>query len=56
MKEYLVEYCINSMHHSYVFEANSEYEAIQKALSEIPTPVQSLLHDFKVERYFKEWN
>lgn len=54
MKSYLIEYCLGNMHHSFVIDAENEVEAILKSVKALNEP--SMMHDFKVSRYFEEWN
>lgn len=56
MKTYRVSYYLGNMLHSYLIDAEHENEAIQKALTGVPSTSRHLFHDFKIERYFQEWN
>jgi len=54
MKTFQVSYKLAGALHSYLVDANTEFEAIQKVLSSIYC--ESIFHDFKIERYREEWN
>ena len=44
------------MLHSYIVEAENEYRAILNCLHKMPDTSSDIMHDFKIERYFQEWN
>lgn len=54
--EYKVSYMLGNMYHTYLIIAQNEKEAKQKALNTIPETSKPILHDFKVERYYRTWN
>lgn len=54
MNEYQVSYCIRSMFHTYIIEAENEEQARLKVLKSAPYP--ELLRDLKIMRYYPEWN
>ena len=56
MKTYKVRYYLDNFYHTYLIDAENEYDAIDLAIRSIPSTNQPLLHDFKIERYFQEWN
>ena len=53
---YRISYYLGDMHHTYLMDANNEAEAIIKALNRMPDRSKAILHDFKIERYFSDWN
>lgn len=55
MKEYEVSYYLHDMYHSYIVDADNEAEAITKALSRLNSRSKEIMHDFKVERYYRPW-
>jgi len=56
MKSYSVTYKLAGMYHSYIVEADNELSAIEKVVSAISPLSRSVFHDFKIERFFEEWN
>lgn len=56
MKEYKVSYMLGSMYHSFIETAENESRAIQKVLNRLPDGSKEIMHEFKIERYFQEWN
>lgn len=56
MKEYDVSYYLHDMYHSIIVEGLNEVDAIKNALHRIPERNHPFLHDFKIKRYFREWN
>lgn len=55
MREYLVSYYLNDMLHSWIVEADNEAEAILKALKSLNDRSKEIMHDFKIERYYRPW-
>ena len=53
---YQISYYLGDMYHIYLMDANNEAEAITKALKTIQDGSKAILHDFKIERYFSDWN
>jgi hypothetical protein len=53
---YQISYYLGDMYHVYLMDANNEAEAITKALNRIQDRSKVILHDFKIERYYPEWN
>ncbi len=56
MKTYKVKYYLDIFYHTYLIDAENECDAIDQAIRRIPSTSKPLLHDFKIERYFQEWN
>lgn len=56
MKEYSVKYYLDDFLHTYVVEAQNEYEATKKVLQRIPTNSQPIFHDLEIKRYYQQWN
>lgn len=56
MKTYKVSYYLDNFYHTYLIDAENECSAIEIAIRTIPDTSKSLMHDFKIERYFQEWN
>lgn len=56
MKEYQVSYYLRGMYYAYVVGAENEYEAIQKVLNGLPEGSKQIFNDFKISRYYQEWN
>jgi hypothetical protein len=56
MATYKVKYYLDDMLHTYFVDAENEYEAMVKALDNVPKTSAHLLHDLRVERHYKEWN
>ena len=54
MKDYQVSYCIGSMFHTYIIEAENEEQARIKLMKSAPYP--ELLQDIKIERRYTDWN
>lgn len=52
--DFTVSYYLGDMFHTYTIEAESKKKAICKAIKSISN--KEIMHDFKVERRYKEWN
>ena len=55
MKEYKVSYYLGDMYHTYLIDADNEYEAATKALHSIVETSRDIFHDFRIERYYRPW-
>ena len=53
---YQISYYLGDMHHTYLMDANNEAEAITKALDRMPDGSRAILHNFKIERHYPDWN
>lgn len=56
MKDYRISYKLGDMLHSRVVTAVNEYRAIMDFLHKLPDTSYEIMHDFKIERYYQEWN
>ena len=56
MKDFKVSYEIGDMLHSYIITAENEYNAILKCTLKISHKAQDKFKNFKIERYYEEWN
>ena len=56
MLEWKVRYFVGNMLHSYVLDAETQLDAIMKAINRIPEGSRCFVSDFSVERNYKEWN
>ena len=56
MKEYRISYKLGDMLHVYIEKAENEHRAILKCLHKLPDASCKIMHSFKIERYFQEWN
>ena len=56
MREYRVSYYLGDMYHSYLVDADNEFEATEKALRGVVSTSMGIFTGLKVERYFREWN
>lgn len=56
MKEYSVSYYLGDMYHSYLVDADNEFEATEKVMRGIPKTSKHIFRDLTVKRYFREWN
>lgn len=56
MKDYRVSYYLGDMLHTYIITAESEIDAIVKVMRAIPATSRKIFNNFKVERYYEEWN
>ena len=54
--DFKVSYKLGNMYHTYLIIAQNQKEAEQKALKSIPETSKTILHNFKVERYYRAWN
>lgn len=54
MKEYQVSFCIGSMYHSFIIEAESEKQARAKVLKQSYHP--EAIRELKITRHYPEWN
>ena len=55
MKEYSVSYYLDNMYHTYLVDAHHEAEAYEKVLKGIPDECKPIMHDLKIERYYRKW-
>ena len=55
MKEYSVSYYLDNMFHTYLVDANHEAKAYEKVLKGIPDECMPIMHDLKIERYYRKW-
>ncbi len=55
MKEYEVSYYLGDMYHCCIVEADNEAEAILKELRTLNDRSKEIMHDFKIERYYRPW-
>ena len=55
MKEYSVSYYLDNMYHTYLVDAHHEAEAYEKVLKGIPEACKPIMHDLKIERYYRKW-
>ena len=56
MLEYRVSYYLGDMYHSYIVDAENEYEATMRVLRTIPEGSQKIFRELKVYRASREWN
>jgi len=56
MKDYRISYYLDDMYHTYIVTQPNEATAIMKAIQFIPEGSREILHDFKIERYYEDWN
>lgn len=55
MKTYMVTYWLADMLHTYTVDAGNEHEAIMRALETMPAGSAEIMHNFMIERVYKEW-
>ena len=53
---YQISYYLGDMCHTYLMDAHNEAEAITNVLNRMPDVSKTILHDFKIERHYPEWN
>lgn len=56
MKTYQISFYLGDMYHIYLMDANNEAEAITEVLNMIPDRSKTILHGFKIERHYPDWN
>ncbi len=53
MKEYRYSYYLHDMFHTGLINGENEAECIIKLIKHLPHP--EIMHEFKIQRSFKEW-
>lgn len=56
MIDYVVSYYLGNFFHCYTIEAETEVDAMIKALERIPETSKKWFHDIKIKRKKGEWN
>lgn len=54
MKTYEYSYVLGDMYHSGLIDAPNEFEALTAIMKKIRKP--EIMHCFKFQRHFEEWN